>query len=125
VYHPGVPPGPVIPVLRIFDVPKALEFYLGFLGFQEDWRHQFGPDFPLYLQVSKESVALHLSEHHGDASPGAKVRIEIADVAGTCAELQANPYRYSKPAVETTEWKTREFTVKDPFGNTLVFWQRG
>ncbi len=119
-----MPPGPVVPVLRIFDLPKALEFYLGFLGFREDWRHQFGPDFPVYLQVSKDSVALHLSAHHGDGSPGVKVRIELADVAGTCAELQAKPYRYARPLVETTEWKTRELAVRDPFGNQLVFWER-
>jgi catechol 2,3-dioxygenase-like lactoylglutathione lyase family enzyme len=119
-----MPPGPVVPVLRIFDLTKALEFYLGYLGFREDWRHQFGPDFPVYLQVSKGDVALHLSEHHGDGSPGANVRIEIADVARTSAELEAKTYRYARPAVETTEWKTRELKVRDPFGNQLVFWER-
>ena len=119
-----MPPGAVVPILRIFDLPKAQEFYLDFLGFREDWRHQFGPDFPVYLQVSQDPVVLHLSEHHGDASPGAKVRIEIADVDRRCAELQAKAYRYAKLAVESTEWKTRELAVRDPFGNQLVFWQR-
>ena len=27
----------VIPVLRILDIAKADEFYLGFLGFKVDW----------------------------------------------------------------------------------------
>src|SRR4051812_9278801 len=31
--------GPVVPVLRIFDVAKAREFYAGFLGFTVDWEH--------------------------------------------------------------------------------------
>jgi Glyoxalase superfamily protein len=27
----------VVPILRIFDVPKADEFYQTFLGFKVDW----------------------------------------------------------------------------------------
>ena len=59
-----------IPLLRIFDVAKAKEFYLDFLGFTIDWEHRFGNNFPLYAQISRPGLALHLSEHHGDASPG-------------------------------------------------------
>ena len=57
------------PILRIFDESKAKEFYLGFLGFQLDFEHRFGDNFPLYMQVSRAGLVLHLSEHHGDASP--------------------------------------------------------
>ena len=31
-----------IPILRIFSVDKAKEFYVGFLGFSVDWEHRFG-----------------------------------------------------------------------------------
>ena len=65
-----------IPILRIFDVAKATEFYVGFLGFTVDWEHRFGEGFPLYMQVSREGCVIHLSEHHGDACPGATLRIE-------------------------------------------------
>jgi hypothetical protein len=30
-----------IPILRIFSVEKAKEFYCGFLGFTVDWEHRF------------------------------------------------------------------------------------
>jgi Glyoxalase superfamily protein len=30
-----------IPILRIFDVTKAREFYLDFLGFRVDWEARF------------------------------------------------------------------------------------
>ena len=43
----------VIPVLRIFDIEKADEFYLGFLGFTVDWDHRFDPTAPLYRQISR------------------------------------------------------------------------
>jgi len=42
----------VIPVFRIFSVEKAREFYLDFLGFKVDWEARFGPDLPLYMQVT-------------------------------------------------------------------------
>ena len=38
----------VVPILRIFDVPKAEEFYQGFLGASVDWDHRFEPGSPLY-----------------------------------------------------------------------------
>jgi hypothetical protein len=63
--------GKTTPILRIFDEAKARQFYLDFLGFKVDWEHRLEPDLPLYLQVSREGCVLHLSEHHGDCSPGA------------------------------------------------------
>ena len=62
--------GKTTPILRIFDEIKAVEFYVDFLGFKIDWQHRFEPNFPLYLQVSRGDCVLHLSEHHGDSTPG-------------------------------------------------------
>ena len=53
-----------IPILRIFSVEKAKEFYIGWLGFNIDWEHQFEQNTPKYLQVSRGHLVLHLSEHH-------------------------------------------------------------
>ncbi len=39
-----------IPILHIFDVTKARQFYLDYLGFQVDWEHRFEPALPLYLR---------------------------------------------------------------------------
>jgi catechol 2,3-dioxygenase-like lactoylglutathione lyase family enzyme len=58
-----------IPILRIFDVAKARDFYVGFLGFDVDWEHHFEQNTPAYMQVSRAGLTLHLSEHHGDACP--------------------------------------------------------
>ena len=58
-----------IPLLRIFDVERAKEFYAGFLGFAVDWEHHFEDNAPTYLQVSRAGLVLHPSEHHGDSCP--------------------------------------------------------
>jgi hypothetical protein len=65
----------VVPILRIFDIAKADEFYQGFLGFSVDCDHRFDPGAPLYRQISRGNLLLHLSEHHGDGSPGARIRV--------------------------------------------------
>jgi catechol 2,3-dioxygenase-like lactoylglutathione lyase family enzyme len=64
----------IVPILRIFDVAKADEFYQGYLGFKVDWDHRFDDNAPLYRQVSRGDLILHLSEHHGDGCPGARLR---------------------------------------------------
>ncbi|HTN77649.1 MAG TPA: glyoxalase superfamily protein [Pirellulaceae bacterium] len=109
------------PILRIFDETKAKEFYVGFLGFAVDWEHRFEPGMPLYMQVSREGCVLHLSEHHGDCSPGAAMRIEVSDIDALHAELAAKNYKYGRPGIENTPWGTRDMSVHDPFSNRLTF----
>lgn len=113
--------GKTTPILRIFDEAKALEFYVEFLGFNLDWQHRFEANFPLYLQVSRGDCVLHLSEHHGDCSPGAALRIETDELQAFHQQLLAKDYRYAKPGIETAPWGSEEMTVLDPFGNRLVF----
>ena len=113
--------GRTTPILRIFDEQKAREFYVGFLGFTVDWEHRFAPDAPLYMQVSRGECVLHLSEHYGDCSPGAAMRIDTVDLDGYHAELATKEYKYARPGIELMPWGTRDMSVKDPFGNRLTF----
>ena len=113
--------GKTTPILRIFDEAKAREFYVDFLGFKVDWEHRFEPGLPLYLQVSKDGCVLHLSEHHGDCSPGAAIRIETSELDAFHAELASKHYKYARPEIENMPWGTRDMSVKDPFGNRLIF----
>ena len=113
----------VVPILRIFDIPKADEFYLGFLGFSVDWDHRFDANAPLYRQVSRGGLLLHLSEHHGDGSPGIRVRVMMEGVEAFYREISAKGYRYMRPGLEAMPWGTLETAVIDPFGNQIRFCQ--
>jgi uncharacterized glyoxalase superfamily protein PhnB len=110
-----------IPILRIFDVAKAKEFYVDFLGFTIDWEHRFGDNFPLYAQISRAGLKLHLSEHHGDASPGSTVFVWMRGIAEYHRELIGKNYRYYRPGLEEAPWDARVMEVGDPFGNKLRF----
>jgi uncharacterized glyoxalase superfamily protein PhnB len=109
------------PILRIFDEALAREFYLGFLGFEVVFEHRFEPGLPLYMGVRRGQCELHLSGHHGDACPGASMRIRADDVDALCRELLAKRTGHNRPAVEAMPWGTRDLTVTDPFGNRLTF----
>jgi catechol 2,3-dioxygenase-like lactoylglutathione lyase family enzyme len=111
----------IVPILRIFDIAKADEFYQGFLGFKVDWDHRFDDNAPLYRQVSRGDLILHLSEHHGDGSPGARLRVMMRGVAEFHREISAKPYRYMRPGLEETPWGTLETGAIDPFGNLIRF----
>jgi uncharacterized glyoxalase superfamily protein PhnB len=113
--------GGTTPLLRIFDEAKARAFYLDYLGFRVDWEHRFEAGLPLYLQISRDGCTLHLTEHHGDCTPGAAVRVHADDADVLCAELAAKAYGFAQPAVERKPWGSRDLEVKDPFGNRLIF----
>jgi catechol 2,3-dioxygenase-like lactoylglutathione lyase family enzyme len=110
-----------VPILRSFDEAKAREFYLDFLGFTLDWEHRFAADMPLYLQVSRDGIVFHISEHHGDGSPGAHVRVNIKGIADYHAELIGKRYRNMRPGLEKPDWGGTEMTVIDAAGNRITF----
>ena len=115
--------GRVVPILRIFSVEKTREFYLGWLGFEVTFEHRFAPDLPLYMGVRRGDLALHLSEHHGDATPGTHLRVETTGLDGLQAELLEKRYGYGRPGIEAMPWG-RDMTVHDPFGNRITFTER-
>lgn len=112
-----------IPILRIFDVQKAREFYCDFLGFSVTMEHRFEPDLPLYMAVERAGLELHLSEHHGDASPGSTVFVWMDDIRAFHAELTAKHYGYGRPGVVRQPWG-QQMEVHDPFGNRIRFCQK-
>ena len=110
-----------IPILRSFDEGKAREFYVDFLGFSIDWEHRFEPGTPLYMQLSRAGILLHVSEHHGDGSPGVQIRIDITGLHEFHQELIARRYKNMRPGLETPPWGGTEMTVIDGAGNRLIF----
>lgn len=111
----------VTPILRIFEVKKAIEFYIDWLEFKKDWGHTFEENSPVYVQVSNYGMTLHLSEHHGDATPGSRVYIDCIGLKDYHQKLIEKNYKYNKPGLEKTFYNTWCMEVIDPFGNKLTF----
>ncbi len=116
--------GPAVPVLRMHSARVALPFYRDYLGFRLDWEHRFEPGTPLYAQVSRSDVVLHLSEHHGDGSPHTVVWVPVTDVHRLRAELLAHTDVPLRPGVDEDSPGGPTMEVIDPDGNVLRFAQR-
>ena len=113
--------GHATPRLRSFDEAKAREFYVEFLGFTVTYEHRFGDNFPLYMEVQRDNCVIILSEHYGDACPGAGLLITVEDIMALKDELTSKDYKYSKPGIHETEWGSYEMGIKEPFGNSITF----
>lgn len=112
-----------IPVLRVFDEEKTRQFYVDYLGFAIEFEHRYADGYPLYLGVARGACKLHLTEHHGDCSPVAKVRIPVADLTAFCDDLGKKKTDFiPPPGGKDTPWGMKETTIIDPFGNKLVFY---
>lgn len=110
-----------IPLLRIFHVGKAKEFYVDFLGFQVDWEHRIDENAPMYMQISRAGCVLHLTGHHGDCCPGATIFVWMSGLDEFHLELTAKGYGFMRPGVEPTFYGARCMEVIDPFGNSIRF----
>ena len=113
----------VTPIFRIADYQQAVAFYIDWLGFRIDWEDR-PANGPLYMQVSRGSIVLHLAAHEAERDSCGSMA--IAEVNGLFVLhrnlLQRNP-PCPPPHLERTTWsdKVMQTQVTDPFGNRLVF----
>ncbi len=108
----------VLPTLRISSYAKSKAFYVDGLGFKIDWEHRFRPDFPVFMQVSRDGLAIFLTEHAGDCPPGGLVHLYVPDVDAWFTELQHTGGPVAEPPTESLPG-LRDMTVVDPDGNKL------
>ncbi len=100
----------VVPVLRVQDAARAVEWYAR-LGFRKEWEHQFEPDFPRFVSVARGPVRLYLSEHTGDARPDTLIHLYVRDIDAVSEEFGI--------PVDEEGLAGRECDLVDPDGNRL------
>ena len=109
------------PILRIFDYQKALDFYVGFLGFTKDWEHRFDEKAPVFMQLTRAGCVLHLSEHHGDCCPGSTLYVRMRGIEEFHREISATGDGFMRPGIKKTFYHSKCMEVIDPFGNRIRF----
>jgi Glyoxalase superfamily protein len=111
-----------IPILLIFSVEKAEEFYIGWLGFKIDWEHPFE-------QITPEILASFPMPSRPTPGRAPRVRLPwISRLGRKCGgldefhrEIVGKNYNYSRPGLEHTPWKANCCEVVDPFGHRIRF----
>jgi catechol 2,3-dioxygenase-like lactoylglutathione lyase family enzyme len=99
----------LVPIFRVQNAHETARWYAR-LGFVVEGEHQFEPGFPLYLFLRRGEIALHLSEHTGDAPPQSLVYFYVMDLEPIAAE-------FGVPIIEQP-W-AKEVALTDPDGNRL------
>lgn len=118
----------LVPIVRVTDMNRAVEFYTTTLGFVEDFSYSASAQGPMYVGLSLEGHQLHLSTFAGDGPAGAATYCYVDDVDALFERLRArglatpaNPNSPVENGPVTQTWGMREFYVRDPDGNTLRF----
>ncbi|NBC56783.1 MAG: VOC family protein [Bacteroidetes bacterium] len=109
-----------IPTFRILNYHKAKRFYIQDLGFKIDWEHRFGAKEPVYMQISKNELTLHLSENPRFKT-GTIVFVACKGLIALHEELIENSRKTQIPAPKKTPWQTLQMEITDSFGNILRF----
>jgi Glyoxalase superfamily protein len=86
-----------IPVIRMFDVGKAKEFYVDFLGFTIDLEGHFREGAPLYMQLSRDGLTLRASNLRRATRPRRNPKAEAMqlDDRGDHTQAQAQAFDVS------------------------------
>jgi catechol 2,3-dioxygenase-like lactoylglutathione lyase family enzyme len=110
----------VKPQLRMTNWARTRAFYVDGLGFAVEWEHRFEPNFPVFAEISRDGLALFLTEHAGDCQPGGACYIVLDDIDAFHQEIVARGIRPAEPP-EEAPWGVKEMLVIDPDGNRLRF----
>ncbi len=109
-----------IPTFRIFDYPKAIDFYIEGLGFRIDWEHKFGLNEPIYMPVSRNGLTFHLSENK-IFETGVIVFVDCKELIEFYHDLNTGNSEIDLNKPEKTNWQTIQMEIEYPFGNLLRF----
>jgi catechol 2,3-dioxygenase-like lactoylglutathione lyase family enzyme len=105
------------PVLFVADVQRALNFYVGKLGFTEKWK--FAEDGSVFVaQVDRDECEIIFSSQWPEKNGKGMLFIELLP-----ADYAALPGDFAKNGVTAKQgwWGYRTLIVADPDGNELYF----
>jgi uncharacterized glyoxalase superfamily protein PhnB len=106
----------VAPRFVVGDMEQALAFY-GQLGFQSMYQDEH------FAIVERDGVDLHLN-HLPDAPAGNHSVCWIGVTNSDALYQQYLPTNAVCSPLKTQPWGFREFMVRDPFGNGILFAER-
>ena len=109
-----------ISMLRVADARASEAFFRGKLGFETSWEYDPGDGYPVFVEVTRDWVSFHLSEHDGDGPPGIQVYVGVRDAKALYDEFLAKGVEIAEPPSEAP-WGEVVFVIQDLDGNTLRF----
>ena len=109
-----------ISTFRVKDASASEAFYRDLLGFTKTWEDNPGDGSPVFIEVKRDAVAIHLSEHAGDGPECVSIYVNVTDAAALHREFESKQAPIASPP-ESMPWGETVFVVEDPDGNILRF----
>ena len=111
----------VTPVFQIADRAQALAFYVDWLGFSIDWAEN-PTSSSYYIQVSRGSILLHLTNYAHESTAGSKAMAEFTGLPAFYRLLSQKSSSFPVPQLQKANWndKVMLLELRDPAGNCLV-----
>ena len=111
------------PVIPVRDMPKALSFYEGKLGFEKVFDDASAPGAPIsYAGVYRGGLCLHLQTMAPDEDPTMPlIRIQVENIEPLYEEYKAQGVISGPLAAKP--WGSRDFGLYDPNQAALVFYE--
>jgi uncharacterized glyoxalase superfamily protein PhnB len=114
--------GAITPVVPAADMERSLRFYVETLGFEERFRSGAPLD---YAGVVRDLATLHLfSCTEPKIAEWTAFRIGVDDLDALYARCVAAGIVHPNGAIGERPWGSRDFSVIDPAGVCITFWQR-
>lgn len=112
-----------VPIIRVSDLQRALDFYCSVLGFHKDFEHRTSPEGPCYVGLSRDGHQLHLSTFCGDGVSPSTIYFYVDAVDALYESFRKAGLREAQLEPTNQTWGRREFYLRDPDGNALRFGQ--
>ena len=111
----------VTPVFQITDYALAVAFYIDWLGFSIDWEERPASG-GYYLQVSRSSIVVHLTNYPNESSAGARAMVDFAGLLSFHRLLLQKEAAFPTPPLRKAPWNDRVMQLElfDPAGNCLL-----
>ena len=111
------------PVLPVYDLKKALRFYVEKLDFKILFADH--SENPYYAGIVKDNIQIHLQWHdikewHTIERPS--LRILVKNIKQLYKTFQSRNVFHEHTKLTETNWNTLEFAFFDPFKNGLTFY---
>lgn len=116
-----------IPLLRVSDYDKAIDYYIKWLGFKIDWEKK-PDDGPFRIQISfRETITLQLLQFETAEGLGTWILIEdFKNLVIFRKFLGMKPAKYPTPPVKhfPEDKSILTLTFQDPFRNLIELRQQ-
>src|SRR5499425_1307168 len=107
------------PIIGTRDIQRAIAFYTQRLGFNLAFKDN--AESPNYVGFRRDAVELHMQFQYEHEMGTIRLRVLVDDPDALHEEFGGRGVECG--ATRSTPWRTREFALRDPDGNSFTFYR--